>query len=362
MRLDGQVHAAGLEHREDRGHPVQVALGHHRDDMLAAQPARQQGARQPVGPGVELGVSPLHAAVPGRDDVRVRRHLLLEQLVKPAVRQLPARPGEPFDLAVEFLGVQQALPLVLGVRAGRDQRERGEVIAGDPGRAIRVEHVGPVPQPQHEAAALRQDPHPRRDVLAGLAWAAAVVGRVEDRLERRAGEAELAPELSNTDVLMRAQLRLGPVGLQQQCPPRAGPGRQPAGQRLAARAGDVAGHDLVLARQRGEHLGVRGQQHRPQRHRQILRQPVQRRHQVIGDRRLVLAEAGYRIKGPARDGGEPAGEQHTAPELPAGLPRGCLWAGLVRDRRITQAGSGHVTSPWPGFRPTARGPGLPRPS
>ncbi len=41
---------------EHRGHPVQVALGDHRDDALAAQPAGQQGAGQPVGPGVELAI------------------------------------------------------------------------------------------------------------------------------------------------------------------------------------------------------------------------------------------------------------------------------------------------------------------
>ena len=44
MRLDGQVHAAGLEDRKDGGHPVQIALGHHRHDTFAAQPPRQQGS------------------------------------------------------------------------------------------------------------------------------------------------------------------------------------------------------------------------------------------------------------------------------------------------------------------------------
>ena len=168
MRLDRQVHATGLEDREDGGHPVQVALGHHRDDAFAAQPARQQGSSQPVGAGVELPVGPLPVAVHGRDRVRVCPHPLLEQLVEPAVRQLPARPGEPFELEVELLGGEQALPPVLGIRIGGDQRERGEVIAGDPGGVVGVERVGPVAQPQHESvvACARCRPAarcPRRD-------------------------------------------------------------------------------------------------------------------------------------------------------------------------------------------------------
>ena len=44
---------------------------------------------------------------------------------------------------------------MLGVRIGGDQRERGEVVAGDPGGAVGVEHVGPVAQPQHEPVAVR---------------------------------------------------------------------------------------------------------------------------------------------------------------------------------------------------------------
>ena len=43
MRLDGQVRATGLEDRQNGGHPVQVALGHHRDDRFAGV------ARVPTG-------------------------------------------------------------------------------------------------------------------------------------------------------------------------------------------------------------------------------------------------------------------------------------------------------------------------
>ena len=36
VRLDGEVHTAGLEDREDGGHPIQVALGHHRHHVFSA--------------------------------------------------------------------------------------------------------------------------------------------------------------------------------------------------------------------------------------------------------------------------------------------------------------------------------------
>ena len=311
--LDGEVHATGLEDREDGGHPVEVALGHHRDDTFAAQPPRQQGSSQPVGMGVELPVGPLPVGVHGRDGVRVCLDPLLEQLVHPAVRQLPAGPGEPFELEVELLGGEQALAPVLGIRIGGDQRERGEVVAGDPGGAVGVEHVGPVPQPQ--PAAVPGGSHPQHGVLGELAAGA---GRIEDGLEQRPGQAQLASETVDREVLVRQELRLDPVGVQQHRPPRVRFGRQPAGQRPAALHGDVAGHDLALAGQHGQHLGVRGQEHRAERHRQLVGQPAQRRHEVVGDRRLVLGDAGRRIKGPPRDRGEPAGDEHPAPELAAG--------------------------------------------
>ncbi len=90
----------------------------------------------------------------GRDGVRVPPCPVLEQLVEPAVRQLPSRSGEPFELVVELHGGEQALPPVLGIRIGGYQPERGEVIAGNPGGAGRIEDIGAVPQPQHEPAAV----------------------------------------------------------------------------------------------------------------------------------------------------------------------------------------------------------------
>ena len=158
----GQVHATGLEHREDSGHPVQVALGHHRDDTLAAQPARQQRPPQPVGAGVELPVGPLPVAVHGRDGVRVRRHPLLEQLVQPAVRQRRGAVRRALRAGRWSSSAESRLcRRVLGIRVGGDQRQGGEVVAGDPGGAVRVEHVGPVPQPQHSRPSCCDEPDPQ---------------------------------------------------------------------------------------------------------------------------------------------------------------------------------------------------------
>src|SRR5437879_13505517 len=120
MRLDGEVRATGLEDREDSGHPVQVALGHHSDNAFAAQPPRQQGSRQLIGTAVELPVGPLPVAVHGRNGVRVCPNSLLEQLVDPAVWQLSARSGEAIKLETQLLGGEQGLSRVFGIWIGRD--------------------------------------------------------------------------------------------------------------------------------------------------------------------------------------------------------------------------------------------------
>ena len=117
----GRYTPPGLEDGEDRSHPVQVAFGHHRDDPSGRSPRASRARAELVGPRVELPVGPLPVAVHGRDGVRVRPHPLLEQLVDPAVRQLPARSGEPFELEPELLGGEQALGSVISLRIGGDQ-------------------------------------------------------------------------------------------------------------------------------------------------------------------------------------------------------------------------------------------------
>ena len=157
---DGGRHAAGHRCVTDGGHPVQVPLGHHRNDTFAAQPSRQQRSPEPVGTDVELPIGPLLVAEFRRDGVRVRLHPLLEQLMHTTVREVHARSREPLELHVELLGGEQALPAVLGIRIGGDQRERRKVIANDPGRVVGVDHVRPVPQTQYDLIAVMQDPHP----------------------------------------------------------------------------------------------------------------------------------------------------------------------------------------------------------
>lgn len=139
------------------------------------------------------------------------------------VRQFPVRTGEFFELEVEFLGGEQALPPVPGVRIGGDQRECGEVVTGDPDGAFLVECVGPVPQPQREAAAALREPHPQHGVTGDFAVHAV---RIEHDLDRRLGQAQFAPELIDREVPVRQQIRSDPMRVQQQSPPRVGLGRR----------------------------------------------------------------------------------------------------------------------------------------
>ncbi len=331
VRLDRQVHPAGFEHREHRGHPVQVAPGHHRDHVFPAQATGQQRPAQLVGPGIQLPVGPLPAAAAGRDRVRVGGRPLLEQLMDRPAGQLTGRPGEPVELEAQFARGQQAAPARLGVRVGGHQLERSPVIASDPRRGVRVQHARPVAQPQHQLAAARRGADPQRGARGERIPAPA--GRVEHGLVARPGRAQLPPERGDREALVGQQLRLGLVGAPQQRPPRARGGAQPAGQRPPIRDG-VAGHDLGLAGQRGQHPGVPGQQHRAERQAQLGGQPAQRRQDTGRHRGLIFHYARGRAGGPPRDRGGPARGQHPAPVLAGGR------IGLG----VAQAGGGHVSS------------------
>ena len=116
---------------------------------------------------------------------------------------------------------------MLGVRVGGHQRQRGEVVAGDPGGGVGVEHVGPVPQPQPEPAVAPAESDRQHGVLGEVA---AVAGRVEHGLERRPGQAQLARS-SSTGSPGAPAAPPRPAGVAQQLPPGAGRGRQPARQR-----------------------------------------------------------------------------------------------------------------------------------
>ena len=201
--LDRQVGTAGLEDREDGGHPVEIAFCHDRDDTLGSESSHQKGSRQTVGAAVQLAVRQLPFALDGRDGVRVGAYPIFEQLVEAPIRKFPVRPGETIELCMALLGRQQCLLPVRGVRIGGDQRERGEVITGDPGGTVHVEHVGPVSQSQHEIAVVCRDSDRQHGVLGELRAGAR---RVEHGLERRFGQAHLAPEVIDRKVLMYQQL------------------------------------------------------------------------------------------------------------------------------------------------------------
>ena len=105
--------------------------------------------------------------------------------------------------------------------------------------AVRVEHVGPVPQPQDEPGRRGRRPRP----------AAGVLGRgrrrrrwVEHGLERRPGQAQLAPQVVDREAGVRPQLRLGPVRLAARSSRHeAGAVVSRHGSGRPVRSGDVAG-------------------------------------------------------------------------------------------------------------------------
>src|SRR5439155_13387724 len=141
------------------------------------------------GASIERSIRQLSVTVYGRDGVRVCPSSFLEQLVGAAVGQISTPSGEAIKLEAQLLAGEQAPSRVLGIWIGRDQRQRGEVVAGDPGGAVRVKHVNPVPESQHEPV-MFPDADPQYGFLGELA---AVVARcVEHGLEQRLGQARSA--------------------------------------------------------------------------------------------------------------------------------------------------------------------------
>src|SRR5439155_6279800 len=155
------------------------------------------------GASIERSIRQLSVTVYGRDGVRVCPSSFLEQLVGAAVGQISTPSGEAMKLEAQLLAGEQAPSRVLGIWIGRDQRQRGEVVAGDPGGAVRVKHVNPVPESQHEPV-MFPDADPQYGFLGELA---AVVARcVEHGLEQRLGQARSACRRS-ADIPVRSNSR-----------------------------------------------------------------------------------------------------------------------------------------------------------
>ena len=65
---------------------------------------------------------------------------------------------------------------MLGIQIRDDQLQRPQVVTGDPACAVRIQHVGPVPQPQRGLAVAARSAHPQHGVLRKVVVAA---GRIE---------------------------------------------------------------------------------------------------------------------------------------------------------------------------------------
>ena len=163
------------------------------------------------------------------------------------------------------------------------------------------------------------------------------------------------------------------MGVQQQCSPRVRFGCQPAGQRLAARHGDVAGDHLALAGQRSEHPGVPGQQHRAER----ASTSASRRNAATRSSGIVAScsttpgtglrvHRGIVVKPPAkstpRQNSRPASASiFIESSLHSPLPRCYLPLTRAAPKlSLLFRQTCHRASPWLGSPPTVRALGLPR--
>ncbi len=350
-----------------------MAFGDHGDHVFAAQPPLQERPRQPVRARVQLRVRPLLLAVHGRHRVRMRPYPLLEQFVRPCVRQRTAWPGQPLQLLAHLVGRQQALPCVLGVHVGRQQPKGRQVVAGDPGRTRSVQHVRAVAQPQPEPAVPVGPAHVQNTLVGrGVLGPAGT----EHDLVRRLPGAQFPAQFVHRELPVRQHVRLGVPGDRHQRAPGARGNGQAARQRLAPHPGGVTRHHLRLTGQRGQHLGVCRQQQGADRYSEPPHQPAHRLRHVVRHRCLVLGRSRSRVPDPPRHRGGTAVGQYPAPELPVRFharshrlaflnSRSRHWC---RPKTVTLPGRcprpvrRRPACPRPGCRPTVRTGGLPRPS
>src|SRR5262245_35744023 len=129
----------------------------------------------------------------------MRPRSFLEQLVGAAVGQISTPSVEAIELETQLLGGEQALSCVLDIRIGRDQRQRGEVVAGDPGGALCVQHVRLVTQPEPETVTLHEvdAQYGRVGELSGAPI------QCEHGLEPRLREAQLTSEVVGWGIPVR---------------------------------------------------------------------------------------------------------------------------------------------------------------
>ena len=241
--------------------------------------------------------------------------------------------GEIIKLETQLLGGEQGLSLVFGIWIGCNQCDRADVVAGDPGGATRVQNIRSVAEAQRKPV-MFQEGDPQHGIIVEPPAAART--QLEHGLEQWLCEAQLTPKIVQRMIFVPQQVGLASSSFQHHFPPRATSDRHSARQR---RAGfhRVPGAHLALARQRAEHPGVRGEQQRAQRHAEVVRQPAQCLRGRV-DPHHMLTDAGHRVECPSRDRREPTGEEHGAPELPAGFISG------HRGSVFAQTDTAHFTS------------------
>ena len=174
-------------------------------------------------------------------------HPLLEQLVQPAVGQLPLPARRARGAGIGARRRRAGSAAVLRVGLGGDQRQRGEVVPGDPGGAVGVDRLRPVAQPQAGGpTVVFEGPHPQHACLRERLLSPCRSRSLE--AGARCGRAAWRRR--------RQEVRRAPVA-----PTLLGAGRDhelrhDAGAVVAGRAaggaglGDVTGGHLVLAGQR----------------------------------------------------------------------------------------------------------------
>ncbi len=165
-RIQRHIGAAGLEDAEQRRHHVQAAFGAHRHPAVRADAARYQRVRQPVGAGVQPGVTQAFRAAHQCNGIRRAAHLPLEQRRQRLIQRVVTLGAVP--------AMQQMLPF--GERQQIDMGYRSRVIQRH--RPQRLYQVNAVTL---GGGAIEQ----RRGEIQRAADAFAGIGQIERQIELR---------------------------------------------------------------------------------------------------------------------------------------------------------------------------------
>ncbi|CAM5518610.1 hypothetical protein STENM36S_07912 [Streptomyces tendae] len=150
-RVDRQVGGARLEDAEHRHDQIGGTRQRQTHQGLRAHSPSAQGARQPVGPLVQLPVGQAGRAAQDGRRVRVHRELLLEQFRDGQLggrRGLPGEPGELFALP----GEQHVGGAHRAGRVGHEVPQHPQEAGSEPLHRLPVEQVGGVLQDAAHAA------------------------------------------------------------------------------------------------------------------------------------------------------------------------------------------------------------------